>query len=51
VGSQDLVLKKGLQLKKHQGHLTVPENVTINVQIPWTVKGQREGFEEKLSQS
>lgn len=48
MGSQNLLLKKGLHLKKHQSHLSVPENVTINVEIPWTIKGEGEGFEEKL---
>lgn len=48
MGSQNLLLQKELLLKKHQSHLTVPEKVTINVQIPWTIKGGGERFEEKL---
>lgn len=48
MGSQNLLLKKGLHLKKHQSHLSVPENVTINVYIPWTIKGEGEEFEKKL---
>lgn len=45
-GQTESVTRKGIT--SHQRHLTVPKNVTINVQIPWTFKG--EGFEEKLLQ-
>lgn len=47
-GQSGSITKKRDYILRSTSHLTVPENIIINVQIPWIIKEEGEGSEEKL---